>query len=319
MARFLQLDFEKKIPGSAAASGRFDDIMIRLLVAPPGILLNNALLTQNEKIGLLKSQLQERISVFYPKSDGRRYDDYFREEIKRLKESVQDPDEAHDWEHVILVYFSGHGFSKRMGSYFELNFVTPHADKELSIGSVNLDAIMEQLGTIRHARVFIADACRSEIRQNDTGSIDPVIAHMQFFRSFADGLGWQFFFSSNVGHYSYEQADYGIEDFVSKFQLWPKSAGKGNGVFTLGFLASLLCGEGGIESVFTLESSKRFMTNYFFKDKNKKWEVLRKKLETELAGRNLPFVVPDPYHNKFEFGNYVALRSNAMNIPLCFQ
>lgn len=319
-ARFLQLDFSSKLPGTSKSY--FDDVDVRLLIAPPktastaNIDAKIAELQQSRPGWALKVLIPDKIK-------NQRYDDLVKKALKEV-EPLPDPPGDYHWEHVVLVYFSGHGFARRTRAVTQYGLITPDADEGLDIGVVWLvDDIVTQLANNNskdNTRFIIIDACRSEIQQG-IDALESEQAYGSITARQLQGLdGWHFLFSSKMGHYSYEQTDYGIEDFVTDFKLWPGIGQKGSGVFSLSLLASLICEEALDGQSFNLQESSRFLERDFFNEKNQKWKILRDKLAKQLADNHLgKFVSPEPGYYRYDNHDPKGtLRPNAIGPPRCF-
>jgi len=322
-ARFLQLDHEGKLPGKS----RFDDVEIRMLVATPG--KDAAAIDREPQIKLLEQELgDQRFRPIY-KTDSTSYDTLVRTAISDIKAAIFDtnrPDKA-DWQDVVLVYFSGHGFSKEMPGdppHVEIGLITSDANPDLTQGVVWLNKdLMAELRDANLSGLIILDACSAPI---NVEGVKPLSAEQIKLRSFqntgADAAGLQFYFANELGTYSYEQSDYSVADFVPGLQFWPDAiSSKGSGLFSLGFLSSMLCREGGAEQSYTLSSSSFFLRNNFFSESNAKWTGnIRPKLEQMMSTLNLKFVPPVPRNfclsSCWDDGSS-ALRTVTPNEPKC--
>src|SRR5262249_7436036 len=110
---------------------------------------------------------------------------------------------------------------------------------------------------------------------------------------------WDLLFSTNQGGYSYEESLFGLDDIVPGFELWsPNTISKtGNGVFTLGFLSSLICGDGmnyPAETVYNVDVARIYLRFVFFSRDNEKWNALETYLKKKLETSGIEFVRPNP-------------------------
>jgi hypothetical protein len=324
-ARFLQLDHDGKLPGKS----RFDDIEVRLLVAAPG--MDPDSLSVNPKIKLMQDELgDQRLRVVYPHS-GAKYDYLVRKSINEIISSISDTNRADrlDWEDVILIYYSGHGFSKYIPGpvpHMQVGLMTPDTDRTLSTGVIWIDQdLIVQLRNSNVISLIIVDACSSEIRQPGVEGLSVQRTQLKLpIYEDANVHGrteLQFLFGSEVGTYSYEQSDFGIGDFIPNLSLWPSDVGtKGSSVFSLGLLTSLLCQEAGEDNSYTFATSSHFLRTLFFRDSNSKWRSgIRPKLEEMMNRLGLAFVSPVPRYFGFPGGDgeSTTLRSVSSTAPKC--
>jgi hypothetical protein len=324
-ARLLQLDHDGALPGKS----RFDDIQIRLVVATPG--MNSDELSNDPKIQILQHGLgDQRFRVIYPQAP-ERYDELVRKQISTILESMKDPKRVNraDWEDVILIYFSGHGFSKYVSEavpHIQVGLMTPDTNRRLDEGVIWVEKdLMLRLRYSNVVSLIIIDACSSEGTQDGVESLSAERTQLKLpiyeDASVHGGTELQFYLGSEVGNYSYEQTDYDVSDFVPNLALWPSKINtKGSGVFSLGLLTSLLCQEAGEEDSYTFETSSRFLRSQFFKQSNEKWQKgIRPKLENMMNKLGLSFVVPIPRYFGFPGGDgkSTALRSISPEIPRC--
>ena len=220
----------------------------------------------------------------------------------------------------MVVYFSGHGFSKLppgTSSRLEFGLLTPDFNRDLTQGVVWLDTdLMRPLSERNLAGLIILDACSALL---DVPGVHPLSAEEAMLKlaspSSRDSAGLKLYLANEVGMSSYEQSDYSITDFVPGLQFWPDDAtSNGSGLFSLGFLASLLCQEAEDEQSFTPDGSSSALRNYFFSNTNKKLT----KWKTSLGRQFTPprpltfcdlFCPNDPKIN--------ALRTAAQDEPKC--
>lgn len=319
-ARFLQRDIKGDLPGKSD----FNDVDITLLVAAEKV--DGPALNRDLKITTLRTELGDsRFHVMPPQSG--HYVDAVRNTLKNIIKEIKDPtrpDKA-DWQDEVLVYFSGHGFSKYVDDdqqpYTQVGLVTPDSSASFETGVIWVDTdLASDLRTSNLVSLLIIDACSSQIDKEDDASSERIQLKLHIFRgSPIEGqTELQFFLGSALGRYSYEQQDYAVDDFVPGFSLWPAGVGtKGSGVFSLGLLASLLCQEAVDQNRYTFESSYRFLRNQFFTPANAKWDSdIRPKLEQMMQGR---FVTPDPLVFGYPGGSSYspALRFGSAAAPSC--
>jgi hypothetical protein len=315
-ARFLQLDHDGVLPGKTI----FDDVEIRLLLAAPGLDLDT--LFGNPKIKILQNLGDARFRLISP--GPKRYDDLVRNGISEILQSVR---RREDWEDVILIYFSGHGFSRyvpREEPYTQLGLITPDANRELDQGVVWFDKdLMDPLRNSKVVSLIIIDACSTEIDGVEGFSSERTALKLPIYQdaSVHGRTVLQFLFGSDVGKTSYEQSDYSVEDFVPNIALWPSDVRtKGSGVFSLGLLTSLLCQEAAKHQSYTFQTSSNFLNDHFFQQSNSKWRTgIRPKIEDTMKQMNLPFDAPHPIQFGFPGGDLFVtpLRAMSPTDPRC--
>jgi len=319
-ARFLQKDLAGEVPGGKSY---YDDIEIRLLVAPPEP--DKDFPSNDPKVKLLQQELgKARLHVIYRHDS--KYDDLVRASLKEIASGIRSrpnsSDDGSDWEDVILVYFSGHGFSQYDDTgpvpYEKMGLITPDADPNLTQGVVWLDEdLINKLATNGKLSLIIIDACRSEI---GVEGVSAERAKLKAYQSVNLIGGSELFFllASKVGQYSYELPDYGLGDFVPNFDLWPADlGGKGGGAFSLGLLTSLICGEAAAHAG-NLEASKYFLIDRFFGESDAKWTQMVPKLTDLMKQYGLSFVQPNPDY--FDVGGAsedAPLRLDSQAGPKC--
>ena len=322
LARFLQLDHDRILPGKS----HFDDVEIRLLVAPPE---KDAALDQDPHIQRLQTELGDQgLRMIYKPDTTTLYDTLVRSALKDLIENgINNPNRSDraDWQDVVLVYFSGHGFSKLLPgtpSHLQVGLITPDANRDLTQGVVWLDTdLMTPLRDNNLAGLIILDACSAQL---DVPGVRPLSAEeamlkLSYPSSGVDYAGLKFYFANEIGTYSYEQSDYSIADFVPNLQFWPDDAkSRGSGLFSLGFLASLLCQEAEDEQSFTPDSSSKFLKKYFFNNSNTKLNAIKPKLMTSLGSQFIPPAPVTFCHSSCSNDPAInALRTAAQNEPKC--
>lgn len=289
-ARLLQRDFQGDLPGKSS----FNDIDIRLLVAAENV--DASTLNDIPKIKMILAKLGD--GRFHP--DSPKAGDFVEATKTALKGIILDikntrrPDQG-DWHDEILVYFAGHGFSNSVdGSRqtLQVGLVTPDSDLSLQKNVLWIDDLVHILDDSNVAKMLIIDACSAQIDKDDVPIRESIQLKLPAFAS-KSPFSLQFFLSSTLSHYSYEQQDYAVDDFIPGFKLWPNGVGtKGSGVFSLGLMASLLCREAVYKNGYTFDSSYRFLNDRFFAPTNTKWHSeIRPKLAELLPDR---FRVPDP-------------------------
>jgi hypothetical protein len=327
-ARFLQLDHKGKLPGKS----HFDDIEIRLLVSAPG--MDSDALNGSPKIKILQKELgDERFRIIYP--HGReRYDALVRNALSEILSLINDPNRVNraDWEDEILVYFSGHGFSRYSEGgvpHMRVGLMTPDTNQDFDDAVVWVDEdLMVRLRNSNLVSLIVIDACSSDMR-DDVQGLSAEATQLKIPPIYEDAgvhgsTQLQILLGSELGKYSYEQSDYGIDDFVPNVALWPsKLRTKGSGVFSLGLLTSLLCREAaGRKGSYTFATSSDFLKDHFFHESNSKWQTgIRPKLEDMMNKLHPPrtFVVPAPTYIGFPGGDIARtdLRSMSPAAPIC--
>jgi Caspase domain len=311
-ARFLQRDIAKRdLPGKS----NFDDVDIRLLVAAEK--LDAPTSDSNSRIKTILDELGgSRFHLLTPE-DGN-FVDTAKSAVSDIIEKIKDPrrTDRTDWQDQILVYFAGHGFSKFVDeSSMRVGLVTPKSGPSLRTGVLWIDELVAGLNAPNLVSLIIIDACSAQTDKRNVALSDQI----QLSLPNVIGTSLQFFLSSTLGHYSYEQQDYAVDDFVPGLTLWSNGEGtKGSGVFSMGLIASLLCQEAVYKDRYTFDSSSRFLNDRFFTSTNEKWEkTILPKLAVTMSGR---FFVPDPIDFGVPRGGRVyspILRSAATNAPQC--
>jgi len=333
-ARFLQLEASRELPGATGGSAPnpyFDDIAMRLLVSSPS-LSNNQSIAQNAKIKELQKFGDAKFVVVYPQA-GDNYKDLVAQSINDVFKDITvfqrtHADDGIDWQHAILVYFSGHGFSQKdeqdpQTPYMRTGLVTPSSKNDLENGSIWVDELLKQLLGSRYLSIVIVDACRGPADQSAALPFDSQLANLSAYPHLnidAQRNQIHILYSSQVGHYSYEASQYDVADFVPQLKLWPPAIGtKGGGLFSLGLLSSLMC-EDALQGDpnFTLQNAKDFLRRYFFSQSNAKWRDIEAQLKTDLANRKLVYTKPDPAYDPFGSPDRAVLREGTAKAPKCF-
>ena len=294
-ARFLERDFDHKLSASTEGSTAFDDMKIMLFIAPPGDPDPDAI-NQNEKLKQLHTDLGDARFELVP--DQGPYHDVVLAKIHDLNDQILNFKRDHEdepWESEVLVFFAGHGASSDDSV---ISFETPTVDDQRRFGFLSFERIVAgfsnaQLGVVR--RIFIIDACRPNRQDNiDTDSFSQTASATYSEKR----TKWDYYFSTRRGGYSYEQKKLGTNDIVQGFELWPDSfARSGSGLFTLGFLTSLICGDGMDypgEKAYNADISERYLNNHFFAPSNQNWVNSELGIADDLRLRGLPFVKPEP-------------------------
>jgi hypothetical protein len=316
-ARFLQRDSKGDLPGTGKSY--FNEVDIRLLVSAEQI--DGPALIQDPRIKTLLADLGDSRFHLLPRESGK-YVDTVRSALRNIIDEIKHRPNKADWQDEILVYFSGHGFSKYVDDdhpYTQVGLVTPDSSPSFDSGVLWVDSdLAADLRTSNLVTLLIIDACSAQIDKDNDASSERIQLKIFSGSPIEGQTELQFLLGSALGRYSYEQQDYAIDDFVPGLALWPAGIGtKGSGVFSLGLLASLLCQEAIDQNQYTFDSSSRFLKNQFFTSANAKWYGgIRPKLETMMQGR---FVTPDPIAFGYPGGGIYSptLRSGSPAAPSC--
>lgn len=309
-ARFLQRDFEGKLPGQS----NFNDIDIRLFIAAQDAGAAGNPRTKI-KIKTIMNELGDgRFHVQEPE-DGR-FADTVKIAVRKIIDAIKKsnrPDKG-DWEDQILVYFAGHGFSKSVDdSKIRIGLVTPGSGPSLETDVLWMEELVLALNASKLVNMLILDACSAQADRSDVALSEQI----QMMLPRLDLNSLQFFLSNRLGRNSYEQKDYAIDDFVPDLKLWPPDVEtKGSGVFSLGLMASLLCREAEDEDRYTFDSSSTYLRKSFFTSKNEKWQKeIRPRLMGIAKGR---FRAPEPTAFGYPLGGGVYspwMRSASSSAP----
>jgi hypothetical protein len=239
-------------------------------------------------------------------NDNKPYNERVISKIKELKNLIladqkDEKDKGEEWEHEVLIYFAGHGESKDG----PLEFDTPSVDDSRTVGFLEFEDVVKWLsdpdmGVVR--RIFIVDACRAKPgrKESDEPNTDFVALNMsQTYQ--ATRTKWDYYFSTQRGGYSYEQGKFGLGDIVPEFDLWSASSvpKSGNGVFTLGLMTSLLCGDAidyPEEKAYNVDISRRYLANWFFSARNQKWVEFKADLIHRFPQDEIEDLTPEPQH-----------------------
>lgn len=333
-ARLLELISQHTLPASAGgktAQSFFDDMRIRLLIAGPDTPSNDK--TKDWVANLQTDLGGDKFIVIYPQP-GDTYDALVKDAITKTFQDINRFNDAHrddnvNWEHRVVVYFSGHGFSSvndpdNTGTrYVRMGLVTPDTKDDLMHGSVWLDDVLRTLVSSQYMSVVIIDACRALPDANGSQPIDNELANLALYPNISISTQQNLYilYSSTAGHYSYEDAANGIGDFVPKLSLWPPNLEtKGGGFFSMGLLASLVCQEAlQYDPDFTLKNSDIFFHQYFFnQDRNPAMKALQTQLASSLKQLNLSFLPPATAYDSWGSMPPV-LRSRPNKMPKCFK
>jgi hypothetical protein len=313
-ARFLQRDSKGDLPGKSY----FNEVDISLLVS--GEQIDGPALIQDAKIKTLLADLGDSRFHLLPRESGK-YVDTVRNGLRTIIDEIKHRPNKADWQDEILVYFSGHGFSKYVDDdhpYTQVGLVTPDSSPSFDSGVLWIDSdLAADLRTSNLVTLLIIDACSAQIDKDNDASSERIQLKIFSGSPIEGQTELEFLLGSALGRYSYEQQDYAIDDFVPGLTLWPAGVGtKGSGVFSLGLLASLFCQEAIDQNQYTFDSSSRFLKNQFFTSANAKWYGgIRPKLEKMMQGR---FVTPDPIAFGYPGGIYSpTLRSGSPAAPSC--
>lgn len=328
LARFFELEKQHKLPGQespTAPDPYFDDIKLYVLISSPDI---DADIESNPKVLTLQNEFRDAtFEMIYRKHDRPLpYDKLFSNAVADLINDIGKFQEDHKndpvhWQHSILIYFSGHGFIWKskdpQDPRVRQGLITPSSQDDLQTGVIWLDDVESELLRTPYLTMLIIDACRSDGEQ----SMDSELAGMNNYSMPIDMSRNLFIlYSSTVGHYSYEDPDYSISDFVPQLTLWPTQAqSKGGGLFSLGLLAALACGdalEG--DKNFTIEKVDDFLVHYFFSRRNQKWMQAAAKIKTELSSEHLVFMPPQPDYENWGPSKKGVLREGTVGASHCF-
>jgi len=337
-ARFLYLESQRGLPGETANVPPqlfFDEMRVRLLIAGPGV-SDSAGIDANPKVQQLRDDMAEpKFEIVYNRNS-EPYNTLVLNSLQTIVDDIGRFSKNHlndsvNWEHQILFYFSGHGFSKRHdnpreNAYMEFGLVTPGTGPNVSQGSMNLNDVLSKLLASPNLSIVIIDACRAEV--GAAQSLDSEPAYVSTYANIGSNLQnrLHIFYSSTVGHYSYEDSEHAITDFVPQLVLWkppvdPKKSpidSKGGGLFSLGLIASLACKDAlDSDMIFTLESSKYFFKRYFYTAKNTRWPEIEQRLKAQLADAHLPYIAPETAYDPFGSGAAI-LREGTPAVPQCF-
>ena len=318
-AWFLAQDFRHRLKEPAdSGSAAFDDIKIVLFIAPPGDYNPNSI-KNNKKVSRIRDNLgDEKLDVVYmlpEQKDG--FHGRILNKIGELKEKLAveeaDKNKIERWEHEFLIYFAGHG-SSRNKPYLE--FETPSVDENRNFGFLKFDDVVDALnvsGARYVRRIFIVDACRTVPGQEVSDLGDPEFEVLRGYTNMTTTHSkWDYFFSTRSGGYSYETDKFGIGDLIPGFELWPADPTdtstivekSGNGLFTLGLLTSLICGDAlDYPAKYNVEDSSKYLTNHFFSPRNPKWVDYEKELIPQLARRDIEYVEPEPQYRNVAADN----------------
>jgi hypothetical protein len=334
LARLLELISKHNLPpnaGGKTAQSFFDEMRIRLLIADPDPPKDDK---TKEWVAKIQSELDgDKFIVISPQQPDDTYDKLVKDaitdtfaDISRFNDDHRD--DNFNWEHRIVVYFSGHGFSRKDKDpngkpYVRMGLVTPNTKDDLVHGSVWLDDVLRMLVSSQYMSVVIIDACRALPDAGGSQPIDDQLASIALYPNI--GINTQqnlyILYSSTAGHYSYEDAADGIANFVPQFSLWPPELETtGGGFFSMGLLASLVCQEALLyDRDFTLKNSDVFFHQYFFnEDRNPAVKALQAKLDPELKQLNLSFLQPATAYDGWGSMPPV-LRPRSDKMPKCFK
>ena len=331
-ARFLAQDFKHSL-SEPASSGRaaFNDIKIVLFIAPPGD-YNPTSIKNNKKVSLLREDLgYEKLDVVTMLPDDMKegFNNRILNKIEELKTKLAveeaDKNENEHWEHEFLIYFAGHGSSSNEHS---LSLETPSVDEKRNSGFLKFHDVVESLSGSRARyvrRIFIIDACRAIPGQKVSDTVDIEFEANEGYVNYVTTKSkWDYYFSAQGGGYSYEAGKVRIGDMIPGFELWPETVEKsGNGLFTLGLLTSLICGDEvnyPAQSKYTVDVSQKYMKEYFFSRFNPKWVDYQRELIPRLANGGIQFVNPEPYYLPISGGDQPFVFRNLESRPKrCFE
>ena len=258
----------------------------------------------NQKVHLLLDDLKdERLDLVLMKPDDQNhYEAKVQDTIKLLKYMIgseRADRKKEEWEDEVLVYFAGHGATIDKSIRLE----TPEVDATRRFGFVKFDDVVDLLSDTDlnvTRRIFIIDACRPAVGGKAPDNLDIGNASMKIYDNFLKTkTKWDFYFSTKQGGYSYEETQFGLRDIVKGFDLWPTEAisKSGNGLFTIGFLSSLICGDivdYPAEPAYNVNMSYRYMNDRFFSQWNGEWRRLEPDIKQDLQNSGLDFVKPEP-------------------------
>lgn len=295
-ARLLAMDFGKKLQPTVGGFSAYDDIKIELFYVPPGDYDAKAILNNPKATVLLDDLKDGRLDLAIMGPQDHQYSAKASSMIATMLEAMaaEKAGRSEVWEDDVLIFFAGHGAKKN--GLIELETSDAHGS------GLIFDNVITQLSDPTHGiarRIFIIDACRPS--SNEAARDDMEINNMgvKAYQSFlVYRAKWDFLFSTDQGGYSYEESLFDLDDIVPGFSLWSSKAisKTGNGVFTLAFLSSLVCGEVvnyPAETVYNVDVSRRYL-KFFFSDDNEKWRALEVYLKKKFQNSGIEFAAPKP-------------------------
>ncbi|MGV7219658.1 hypothetical protein [Bradyrhizobium sp. UFLA05-112] len=290
-ARLLAMDFNKKLQGTFGGVSAYDDMKIELFYVPPGDYAPDAILSNPKAKVLLDDLHDQHLDIVVMGKQDSLFSEKVNTTIGVMLGAIatEKAGRSEPWDDEVLVFFAGHGATKN--GLVELQTSDPRGP------GLNPDVIMSQLNKAQvERRMLILDACRPS-PNGDKNDPDLNNIGTKVFNSWTnDHAKWDLLLSTNPGGYSYEESLFALNDIIPGFSLWsPGTIAKtGNGVFTLGFLSSVICGDSvnyPDETVYNADVSSRYLKFVFFSQKNPTWLALEAYLKDKLQAS---YKIPAP-------------------------